>query len=223
MAFNIKKWLNLITGKIKDSFGERVLFIGLQGSYRRNEADSNSDIDLVVILDELNFNDLVQYRQIIKSMPDYQKACGFISGKKEICAWSKSDLFQFAFETEPLLGDINDIIAKPDINDVKIFIKTALENLYHQLCHNFLYEDNIADNLSDFYKMTFFILQAEYYIKNNFYVYTKKELLDFIEDNDKLILYNCIHRDEFVNKNEMEIQELYKQLFEWCSSHINSI
>lgn len=220
MIVSITDWFDLITHKIKTCFGDRVLFIGFQGSYKRNEADNNSDIDLVVILDELNFDDLVQYRKIIRSMPDYKKACGFISGKKEICAWSKSDLFQFAFETEALFGDINDIISKPDVNDIKIYVKTATEALYHQLCHNFLYEDNIAANLSDFYKMTFFILQAEYYIKNNIYISTKKELLNLLEDKDKLILYNCIHRNKFKTKNAMEISGLYKLILEWCNRRL---
>ena len=33
------------------AFGERVWFVGLQGSYGRGEATETSDIDVVVILD----------------------------------------------------------------------------------------------------------------------------------------------------------------------------
>ncbi|MBQ7450832.1 nucleotidyltransferase domain-containing protein [bacterium] len=93
MSFNIDEWLNLAVKKLQRAFGKNLLFVGLQGSYNRGEATLNSDIDLVVILNNLTFADLKLYRSIIESMPQKDKACGFISGKKEIKKWSKTDLF----------------------------------------------------------------------------------------------------------------------------------
>ena len=93
MSFDINVWLNEIIDKVKAAFGERLLFIGLQGSYNRCEATSDSDIDLVVIIDELTFNDIKIYKKIVAEMPYSNKACGFFAGKNEIQNWSKSDLF----------------------------------------------------------------------------------------------------------------------------------
>ncbi len=51
MTFLIKKgWLENFVEEIKKGFGERIEFIGLQGSHGRGEASKESDIDVVVIL-----------------------------------------------------------------------------------------------------------------------------------------------------------------------------
>lgn len=46
---------------LNDTFGNRVWFVGLQGSYGRGEARDTSDIDVVVILDELSASDIGVY------------------------------------------------------------------------------------------------------------------------------------------------------------------
>ena len=119
MTINIDEWLNLAIEKLKKTFSENLIFVGLQGSYNRGEATSNSDIDLVVILDEMSFEDLKEYRKIINEMPDKELACGFISGKDELQNWSKADLFQFFYDTKPLAGNLEDIIQPPAIEDIK--------------------------------------------------------------------------------------------------------
>ncbi|SNS88137.1 Nucleotidyltransferase domain-containing protein [Anaerovirgula multivorans] len=99
MNFFIDEWIDKLVSKIKNEFGDRLAFIGLQGSYKRKEADDSSDIDIVVILNELAVQDLKKYRAIISKMPYKEKAFGFISGKSEIIGWEKSDLFQFYYDT----------------------------------------------------------------------------------------------------------------------------
>ena len=79
----IKKFMQ----SMDEAFGSRVCFVGLQGSYGRNEATENSDIDIVVILDEFNTKDIALYNSILDSMPHREKLCGFISGKNEIMNW----------------------------------------------------------------------------------------------------------------------------------------
>ena len=214
--FNFEDWLEEITGQIKKRFGKRVVFIGLQGSYRRGEATAASDVDLVVILDELRIEDLKAYREIVRSMPDYEKACGFISGRAELQHWSKSDLFQFYFETESLYGDLTEIIAPPEKDDIRRTVKLSAEALYHAACHSFVFDENPAETLSSLYKMTFFILQAEYYLKNNVYISTKKELLTCLTGADYEILQTCINRDLIENR----IDEMYERLINWCSVRI---
>ena len=213
--FNIDEWLNIILDKLKYTFKERLIFAGLQGSYSRGEATDKSDIDLVIILDELDFDDLKQYRKIIDSMPDKEKACGFISGKKELKEWSKTDLFQFFYDTKPLIGNLFDITEPPSIIDIKTSIKTGLENIYHGASHSYLHSDNHKEDLINLYKMTFFILQAKYFIKTDTYVKTKLELAQKLTGIDKEMLDICINKDDILNKNTKEIEKLYEKLIEW--------
>ncbi len=214
--FNLKDWLAEIVGKIRGRFGKRVVFIGLQGSYKRGEATDTSDVDVVVILDELRIEDLKAYREIVRSMPDYEKACGFISGRAELQNWSKSDLFQFYFETESLYGDLTELIAPPEKDDIRRTVKLSAEALYHAACHSFVFDENPAETLSSLYKMTFFILQAEYYLKNNVYISTKKELLTSLTGADYEILQTCIN----MNLIENRIDEMYERLLNWCRVRI---
>ena len=55
---DINKMLNSIENKLINTFKERLIFFGLQGSRARGEESENSDIDIVVILDKLSINDL---------------------------------------------------------------------------------------------------------------------------------------------------------------------
>ena len=214
--FNLEDWLEEIVGKIRGHFCKRVVFLGLQGSYKRGEATAASDVDVVVILDELRIEDLKAYREIVRSMPDYEKACGFISGRAELQHWSKSDLFQFYFETESLYGDLTELIAPPEKDDIRRTVKLSAEALYHAACHSFVFDENPAETLSSLYKMTFFILQAEYYLKNNVYISTQKELLTCLTGADYEILQTCINRDLIENR----IDEMYERLINWCSVRI---
>lgn len=214
MEFNIDKWLDEIVEKLKGEFASCLLFVGLQGSYNRGEATSKSDIDLVVIIDELNFENLKTYRSIIDGMPFKEKACGFISGKQELQNWSKSDLFQFYYDTKPLLGKLNDIIQVPSKEDIKKSIKTNCENLYHATVHSFVHSNNYIEDLQGLYKMTFFILQADYFVKNQVYISTKRDLFNKLEGLDKEILAVCI------NTNMQDPENLYEKLIYWCKTKI---
>lgn len=220
MAFNIKKWLNIAIEKLQQTFDEKLLFVGLQGSYNRGEATPESDIDLVVILEELNFENLKQYRKIIDKMPNKEMACGFISGKKELQNWSKADLFQFFYDTKPLVGRLENIIQLPTIEEIKKLIKISSETLYHATVHSFVHSDNYSKDLQNLYKMTFFILQAKYFIEANTYIKTKKELLECLQGIDREILNICMNRKHIESLEKNELENLYNKLIDWTSENI---
>lgn len=91
----LDQWLKNFTQIITNNFPERIVFIGIQGSYAREEANENSDIDVVVIFDKLSYHDIKCYDEIISKMSMCDKICGFISGKKELENWEKSELVIF--------------------------------------------------------------------------------------------------------------------------------
>ena len=220
MKINIDEWLNLAIEKLQKVFREKLLFVGLQGSYNRGEATPESDVDLVVILDKLSFEDLKQYRQIIDEMPYKELACGFISGRKELQNWSKYDLFQFFYDTKPLYGNLEEIIQPPSIEDIKKSIKASSETLYHASVHSFVHSANYAEDLENLYKMTFFILQAKYFVETSVYIKTKNELLECLQGTDREILNICINRKEIKSNEKSELENLYKKLIDWIVKNI---
>lgn len=220
MVFNVDNWLNNILEKLKEAFAERLLFAGLQGSFNRGEATPQSDIDLVVILDVVKFDDLKKYRHIIDSMPHKEKACGFISGSQELENWTKADLFQFFYDTRALFGNLSDIIIPPSSEDIQNSIKVSSENLYHSAVHSFLHSDDYKSDLQNLYKMTFFILQAKYFVENNIYIQTKNELLEKLTGQDKEILNVCINKKKIENQNSTDLERLYNLLIGWCSNNL---
>ena len=215
--FNLNIWIKTLKQKILSEFKERVLFIGLQGSYARHEETAKSDVDTVVILDNVDIEDLENYKKIINSMNFKEKACGFISGEKEIKNWSKSDLFQFVYDTKPLYGNLKDFCSIPKKTDIEKSVKTSAETLYHNACNSFVFDTDITKNLPSLYKMTFFILQAKYFLETETYISTKAELLKHLCDKDKEILEICINKN-FTDKKTAKF--LYKKLLDWCKKFI---
>ena len=55
---DIAVWMDRFLNLLEESFGKRIWFVGLQGSYARGEATQTSDIDVVVILDKLSASDI---------------------------------------------------------------------------------------------------------------------------------------------------------------------
>lgn len=221
MNFFIDVWIDKLVLKIKSEFGDNLAFVGLQGSYQRKEADDSSDIDIVVILNDLTIQDLKKYRAIISQMPDKEKACGFISGKNEISGWEKSDLFQFYYDTQPIYGNIDYLLSLINKEDVKRAVKIGACNVYHACCHNFLYE-NSPEILSAVYKSAFFILQAKYFDETNQYISSKKNLLKYLDGIDKEILNICIDRKMLAVMAEDDLNGYYDKIIAWSSALLQS-
>jgi len=217
MTFFINDWVGELTAKIKHEFKDQVNFVGLQGSYQRKEARDGSDIDMVVILNELTMRDLQKYRAIIAQMPYKEKACGFISGKNEIINWEKSDLFQFYYDTQPIYGSIDYLLPLIGPSDIKRAIKTGACNLYHGSCHNFLYEHS-QENLSAIYKASFFILQAKYFIETGKYISGQAALAEHLEGIDQKILNICRERKKLTAIDEADMVLYHEKIMDWSSN-----
>ena len=77
---------------LKEAFRDRLLYVGLQGSYLRGEATEHSDIDVVVVIDQMTVADLNVYRNAIASLPEVNKSCGFICGAEELRHWNPLEI-----------------------------------------------------------------------------------------------------------------------------------
>lgn len=92
---DITVWMRNFLQALNETFRERVWFVGLQGSYGRGEATETSDIDIVVILDQLSAADIQKYNTMLDTLSNRELICGFLSGRDELLNWESSDLFQF--------------------------------------------------------------------------------------------------------------------------------
>ena len=63
--FRIDEYIDNLITLLKDIFGERLMYIGLQGSYLRNEETKNSDIDIMAVIDNLSVEDLKTYQNAL--------------------------------------------------------------------------------------------------------------------------------------------------------------
>ena len=184
---NIDSWLKIFSGRLEAEFSGRIWFIGLQGSYARGEAKETSDIDIVVIFDRLSVNDLTAYRKMLDDIPERGKICGFVSGRDEIMNWEPSDLLQFCYDTIPVKGSLEDLLALVDVEAVKRAVKIGACNIYHACVHNFLHEKS-PDILKGLYKSAAFVIQAEYFLKTGRYIRKHSELCGLLPQDERRIL-----------------------------------
>ena len=184
---DITVWMKNFLQTLNETFGDRVWFVGLQGSYGRGEATETSDIDMVVILDELSAMDIQTYNTMLDALSHRELICGFLSGKNEIMNWESSDLFQFCHDTTPIKGSIDEVMAVIDESAVNRAIKIGACNIYHGCVHNMLYEKS-EDILRGLYKSASFVVQAIVFQQTGRYIKHQEELLTVARLNEQAII-----------------------------------
>ena len=212
---DIKTWIKTFTEKVEQTFSNRVWFISLQGSYGRGEATETSDIDVVVILEELRMDDLKAYRDMLDTLPNRELVCGFISGKNELLNWEASDLFQFYYDTAPIKGTLYCLFDKIDRGDVKRAIKIGACNIYHACVHNFVHEKS-DDILRSLYKSAAFVIQAIWFYETGKYIKSKAELQNAI-DPPSDVLTTALN---LKNGTEVKFYEMSELLVNWAKACI---
>lgn len=184
---DITNWMKNFLQKLNKTFGNRVWFVGLQGSYGRGEATETSDIDIVVILDELSVSDIKIYNEVLNTLSHRNLICGFLSGKNEIMNWEPSDLFQFCYDTTPIKGSLDEVLALVDECAVDRAIKIGACNIFHGCVHNMLYEKS-EDILRGLYKSASFVVQAIAFKQTGNYISHQEELLKVISFDEQAIV-----------------------------------
>lgn len=189
--FSIEKWLIDYTKLIKNTFADRVKFIGIQGSYARGEAGESSDIDAVLLLDDFSYTDLKTYDNAISILDKRNKICGFISGINIIKNWDRADLFQFYYDTKPIFGNIDWIGSLIKKSDIKRAVHRDACNIYHMCVHNAIHEKSI-DILKGIFKASVYLAREKYFYSYGTYAEKVTELIACADDEDKNILQLCL-------------------------------
>ena len=216
-VIDITTWMNNFLQKLNHKFENRVWFVGLQGSYGRGEATETSDIDIVVILDQLSVTDIQKYNAMLDTLPNRELICGFVSGKDELLNWEPSDLFQFYYDTTPIQGSLDELLAVIDESAVNRAIKIGACNIYHGCVHNMLHEKS-EDILKGLYKSASFVVQAIAFKETGKYIKHQSELRDVVSIDERLIV------DAFLslkNGGTVDFSLMSEALFAWSKKWIN--
>ncbi len=214
---DITAWMKKFLQILNDTFTNRVWFVGLQGSYGRDEATETSDIDIVVILDQLSVTDIQKYNAMLDTFPNREQICGFVSGKDELLNWEPSDLFQFYYDTTPIKGSLDELLAVIDKTAVNRAIKIGACNIYHGCVHNMLHEKS-EDILKGLYKSASFVVQAITFRQTGRYIKHQIELRDIVSTDEMGIV------DTFLNlKNggTVDFKSMSEALFAWSKKWIS--
>ena len=210
--FDLNRYLADLTLNCRSAFGERLLYMGLQGSYLRGEAHENSDIDVMMILDRFSVRDMDTYREILKKIGFYEKSCGFICGKEEMKRWTPLEVCQLRHTTKDLLGVLADYLPPAAREDEISYVRLSLGNLYHELCHRYIHE-NRDKNTAKFRgacKSAFYLIQNLHFLESGYFILSRKDLKEAVAEEDRIVLQMAELPDVY------DFDQAFSVLFAWC-------
>ena len=220
--FDIDSYLKKLIGECRNAFDNRLLYIGLQGSYMRGEETDQSDIDVMVILEDFSVDDMDVYRGILERIGQYEKSCGFICGRNEMTQWNPLEICQLKNTTIDLYGTLSKYLPDAERQDEINYVKLNLGNLYHELCHRYIHaghEENTA-NFRITCKGLFFLIQNLHYLESNEFITTKRILKKTVSEEDRRALALSELPDDY------DFNKAFAFVFTWCQNafrRINSL
>lgn len=211
---DVNSYLDDLIRNCQAAFGNRLLYVGIQGSYQRGEARKDSDIDVMIILDRFSVQDMDIYRAILQRIGSYERSCGFICGREEMLRWNPLEVCQLLHTTRDLVGTLTDYLPPAAREDEINYVKLSLGNLYHELCHRYVHRDRDR-NITAFRgtcKGLFFLLQNLHYLESGRFVLTRKELKEAVAEEDRRMLELVELPDGF------DFDQAFGLLFTWCQA-----
>lgn len=219
----IDQYLKTLTAQLKAAFGDRLLYVGLQGSYARGEATEASDIDVMVLLEGLTVPDLDHYQRILLAVGNFRQSCGFLCGREEMAHWNRLELCHLLHTTTDYYGTLAGFLPPYRREDVENYVRLSLGNLFHELCHRYVHADretNVAA-LPQTYKEVFFLLQNLHYLDTGTFLPTKKALLAALEDpEDRLVLEQAM---ALAQGADYAFPAAFARLFSWCQRKLDDL
>lgn len=211
-----QSWVAAALAGLKGTFGPRLLYVGLQGSYRRGEASETSDIDLVVLLDNVEPEDLDAYRSIVHALPEGHKACGFVCEAAILAHWPRHELFAFKMDCDDRYGRLDDFLPSLSREDAQEGLRTGVSGLLHLLTHSRLFAsaDTRPAMLQDAYKAAYFALQLAHYLDTDVYCRSKKELLGRLHGDEQEIAMAGLNFSAWLDGRSGA--QAFDLLYGWC-------
>jgi len=219
---NADSYMKELIAALRATFGDRLIYVGLQGSYLRGEATETSDIDAMVVIDRMTVQDLANYRNIISVLPEPEKSCGFICGREELAHWNPLELCHLIHTTRDEYGKLAPLLPACDERDLRSFIQLSIGNLYHALCHSYVHGDPNENRcmLLQLCKGVFFILQNLHYLRTGIFCSAKQELLSQLEGCDHSVMELCI----CLSKAERyHFASVFETMLDWCQQTLRTL
>ena len=219
---DIDIYITQLTDLLKVRFGSRLRYVGLQGSYLRGESTEHSDIDIMVVLDDLRVVDLDDYRTIIQGIEHYDLSCGFICGKEELLNWNPLEICHLLHTTKDYYGQLSSCVPAYTEMDIRNYCKISVNNIYHEICHRYVHaskEKNIAA-LPGTYKSVFFILQNLHYLSSGKFAARKADLLPLLTGYNYEVLKRSM---ELTDCGAYNFIDSFKLLLTWCQEVMRSL
>lgn len=216
--YNAKAYMSALIGALQNAFGKRLVYVGLQGSYLRGEATETSDIDPMVVIDQLTRNDLDTYRTVIAQLPDPENSCGFICGREELAHWNPLEISHLLHATRDEYGILAALVPAYAERDIRSFIQLSIGNLYHELCHRYVHAsaEKNRSKLPFTCKSVFFILQNLHHLRTGVFCPTKRELLDHLTGDDLAVM-------QLAHKPADDFEAAFDLLLRWCRQTLASL
>lgn len=209
---DLNGYLNNLIAECRKAFGRRLLYVGLQGSYMRGEANENSDIDVMIVLDGFSVGDMDVYRSILDRIGHREKSCGFICGKDDLLHWNPLEACQLRHTTKDLVGSLSDFLPEATREDEINYVKISLGNLYHELCHRYIHADR-EKNIRAFRctcKNLFFLIQNLHYLESGRFVLHKADLKKQVGQEDHAMLTMAELEDGY------DFDRAFSDVIGWC-------
>ena len=212
-------YLESLIAECRSVFGDRLLYVGLQGSYLRGEADEDSDIDVMAIIDRLSVEDLRAYKGILEKIGHADKSCGFICGKDEMMRWSPLDVCHLRHSTKDLHGALADHLPAASRGDAIEHVRSSLGALYHELCHLYVHpgRDEGASRSRGVCKGLTFLIQEMHLLESGTFAATRSELGERVSEEDRAMLMMA-GQPEGLGSGEA-----FSSVFRWCQDAFRRI
>ena len=216
---DLNAYLRDLISECKAAFADRLLYLGLQGSHLRGEANEDSDIDVMMLLEDLSVADMDAYREILMRIGPGEKSCGFLCGRDEMRRWNPLEICQLRHTTRDLYGALSDYLPEASRVDEIHYVKLSLGNLYHELCHRYVHADRETNALK--FRRTckglFFLIQNLYYLESGTFAATKRELMERASGEDRSMLMMAELPDDY------DFGQAFPRVFRWCQNAFSRI
>lgn len=223
MQEQIMAWCAMLEKKLKETFGARLYFFGLQGSCRRGEAGPDSDIDLVVIFDQINVQTLCEYQAVLGTMPCGEKACGFVCGWAELLHWPVYDALQLFYDTQPIYGTLEAIKKRITRERVAEAVAIGAANLYHAACHQRVFQPYSEQPPASLYKEGMFLLRTYALYVTGTFAKTHRELEQLLTGKAKQLCRQWGRTKAATQQLKEERDKEYENIIKFCQILLNDI
>ncbi|HUT73373.1 MAG TPA: nucleotidyltransferase domain-containing protein [Armatimonadota bacterium] len=185
----VNQWLAEFLARLRQAFGQRLLFVGHHGSWARGEATPDSDIDTMVILDHIEAEDLAAYRDVISNMADGGRmASGLFNSVAEMQARPRSEApVQYFYGCKVLHGSMAGIVGKPTNADLMQDIRAKASYNLLATRHYLLFPHDLRQKVHSLcypFKESFYALQEWILVQSSQFFARKTDLLQVLNDED---------------------------------------